>query len=56
MNTPNTSNKSDRESVSAEIFEAFPEPRTYPKGWDLSGFDSTPSLPSVSAAGDEAEG
>jgi hypothetical protein len=55
MNTPNTANKSDRESISAEIFDPFPEPRTYPKGWDLSGFDSTPNLPAVESAGDEAE-
>jgi hypothetical protein len=55
MNTPNTANESDRESISAEIFDPFPEPRTYPKGWDLSGFGSLSNLPAVEPAGDEAE-
>jgi hypothetical protein len=54
MNTPSTRNM-DKESAPTPIFEPFPKPQTMPAGWDLSGFDSTPSLPAVTGADAQAE-
>jgi len=33
----NTSGKPQKETEQLPIFEPFPEPRTMPEGWDLSG-------------------
>ncbi len=61
MNTPskmeksNTSDPANGRGTSTPIFEPFPEPRAYPSGWDLSGFESPSSLPTAQPAGDEAE-
>lgn len=53
MNTPS---HSDNPNVSNDpIFDPFPEPRAYPSGWDLSGFESPSSLPSVPESDTPAE-
>jgi hypothetical protein len=44
MNAPK---KMKPEAEQGPIFEPFPKPQTMPSGWDLSGFDSTQSLPTV---------
>jgi len=53
MNTP--SKMENLNASDAPIFEPFPEPRAFPSGWDLSGFESPSSLPTVEPVGDEAE-
>ena len=42
MNTPT---KPKKEPVQMPIFEPFPEPRTMPEGWDLSGLLSGANPP-----------
>ena len=53
MNTPTKMEKSN--ASDAPIFEPFPEPRAFPSGWDLSGFEAPSSLPAAQPAEDEAE-
>jgi hypothetical protein len=48
--TTDNSTVSDR-----PIFDPFPEPRAYPSGWDLSGFESPSSLPSATETDAPAE-
>ena len=53
MNTPS---HSDNPNVSNDpIFDPFPEPRAYPSGWDLSGFEAPLSLPAAPEADTPAE-
>jgi hypothetical protein len=34
----------------SDCFDPFPEPRTFPGGWDLTGLASPPSRPAVAPA------
>jgi hypothetical protein len=52
MNTPK---KMNQEAEQGPIFDPFPKPQTMPSGWDLSGFESTPSQPTVSEPSFDAE-
>ena len=53
MNTP--SNTDNPNASDHPIFDPFPEPRAYPSGWDLSGFESPSRLSTAEEAGDAAE-
>jgi hypothetical protein len=53
MNTP--SNPDNPNISEHPIFDPFPEPRAYPSGWDLSGFEAPSSLPAAQPAADEVE-
>ena len=52
MNTPK---KTTQETEQGPIFDPFPKPQTMPSGWDMSGFESTSSLPAVSEPTSDAE-
>ncbi len=45
----NLSDPANERGTGAPIFDPFPEPRTYPSGWDLS------SLPAVNPAANLAQ-
>lgn len=54
MNPPSKSHE-NFEVFPSPIFDPFPEPRTYPSGWDLSGFLLASNPPAAESAGDEAD-
>ncbi len=52
MNAPK---KMQQETEQGPIFDPFPKPQTMPSGWDMSGFGTTPSQPTVSEPTFDAE-
>ena len=50
-----TTQNEDRDFVQSEWFDPFPEPRTIPSGWDLSGLFSAPQTDSVTESDSATE-
>lgn len=50
-----TTQDEDRDFSESQAFDPFPEPRTLPSGWDLSGLLSAPEPASVSESESAAE-
>ncbi len=50
-----TTQNEDRDFVQTDCFDPFPEPRTIPSGWDLSGLFSTAQTDSVTEKDSNAD-